>query len=151
MVDPEYPMGGKLVTYDWLDPEWRKAVKDQIDRLNAYDPDITRHPWALYRLIKVNQPGRQNIEGVTMVMQWQEVEPVRFSGPVEASPAPYVPEARVKESRLTCKQEQYGRSHDYSIASFIVQPTKQVRNCFMVLDFMLMISCTRPAGKEGCK
>lgn len=75
MVDPEYPMGGKGVTYDWLDSEWRKAVKDQIDRLNAYDPDMTRHPWALHKLFKVNYPGRQNvIEGITMILQWQEVE-----------------------------------------------------------------------------
>ena len=109
MVDPNYPMGGKVVTYDWLDSEWRKAVKDQIDRLNAYDPDITRHPWALHRLIKVNPPGRQNaIEGVTLIMQWQEVEPVGLSRVVEvpsASAAPYVSKARVKEPRLTCKQE----------------------------------------------
>ena len=104
MVDPDYPMGGKVVTYDWLDSEWRKAVKDQIDRLNAYDPDMTRHPWALHKLIKVNHPGRQNIiEGVTMVMQWQEVEPVGLSRPVEVPAAPYVPNARVKDSRLTCK------------------------------------------------
>ena len=128
MVDPDYPMGGKVVTYDWLDSEWRKAVKDQMDRLNAYDPDITRHPWALHKLIKVNHPGRQNIiEGVPMVMQWQEVEPGGLSRPVEVSAAPYVPNARVKESRLTCKQEQYRSPHNYSITFFIVQPTKQVR------------------------
>jgi len=84
MVDPNYPMGGKLVTYDWLDSEWRKAVKDQIDRLNVYDPDMTRHPWALYRLIKVYQAGKQTfIEGITMIMQWQEVEPVGHSRMVE--------------------------------------------------------------------
>jgi hypothetical protein len=74
MVDADYPMGGKAVTYDWLDSEWRKAVKDQIDRLNAHDPDVTRHPWALCKLFKVHYPGRQNvIEGVTMILQWQEV------------------------------------------------------------------------------
>jgi len=72
------------VTYDWLDAEWRKAVKDQIDRLNAYDPDMTRQPWALHKLIKIYHPGRQTIiEGVTLVLQWQEVEPVGLSSAVE--------------------------------------------------------------------
>lgn len=58
-------------------------MKDQIDRLNAYDPDMTRHPWALQRLFKVNHPGRQNvIEGITMILQWQEVEPGSVSSVV---------------------------------------------------------------------
>ena len=84
MVDPNCPIGGKPVTYDWLDAEWRKAVKDQIDRLNAYDPDMTRQPWALHKLIKIYHPGRQTIiEGVTLVLQWQEVEPVGLSSAVE--------------------------------------------------------------------
>jgi hypothetical protein len=86
MVDSNYPMGGKAVTYDWLDGEWRKAVKEQIDRLNAYDPDVTRHPWALHRLFKVtnSHPAKQNtIEGITMILQWQETEPVGLSSIVE--------------------------------------------------------------------
>jgi len=91
MVDPDYPMGGKLVTYDWLDSEWRKAVKDQIDRLNAHDPDVTRHPWALYRLFKVSYPGKPNlIEGVSMVLQWQEVLPVGLSTAIEVPTTPAV-------------------------------------------------------------
>ena len=105
MVDPNCALGGKAVTYDWLDGEWRKAVKEQIDRLNAYDPDMTRHPWALHRLFKVNHPGKQNIiEGVTMILQWQEVGPVDISSGVEASvitAAAYVPRQRTMESRLT--------------------------------------------------
>jgi len=107
MVDPTCPIGGKAVTYDWLDSEWRKAVKDQIDRLNAYDPDMTRHPWALHKLFKVNPPGKQNIiEGVTMMLQWQEVAPVGLSLAVEipaTSAAAYVSREWVKESRLTYK------------------------------------------------
>jgi hypothetical protein len=107
MVDRNCPMGGKAVTYDWLDSEWRKAVKDQIDRLNVYDPDMTRHPWALHKLFKVNHPGRQNIiDGVTMILQWQEVKPVDLSPAVEVpaiSAAAYVSSKRVKASRLTCK------------------------------------------------
>jgi len=84
MVDPNCAVGGKAVTYDWLDTEWRKAVKEQIDRLNAFDPDVTRHPWALHKLFRINHPGKQNvIEGVTMILQWQEVELVDLSSAVE--------------------------------------------------------------------
>lgn len=104
MVDPNCPIGGKQVTYDWLDGEWRKAVKDQIDRLNAYDPDMTRHPWALHRLFKVNYPSRQIIEGVTMILQWQEIESVGLPTVIEVPviPAPpYVSRERAVESRLT--------------------------------------------------
>jgi len=116
------------VTYDWLDGEWRKAVKDQIDRLNAFDPDMTRHPWALHRLFKVNHPGRQNvIEGVTMILQWQEVEPVGLSAAVEGPviPAtPYVSRESMMESRLTSN-----RSDTSPPATTLVRsPSYLVRN-----------------------
>lgn len=108
MVDPNCPLGGKGVTYDWLDGEWRKAVKDQIDRLNVHDPDMTRHPWALHRLFKVIHPGKQNvIEGITMVLQWQEVEPVPVSSMIEVpvtSATAYVSQERAVGSRLTSEK-----------------------------------------------
>jgi hypothetical protein len=106
MVDPNCALGAKVVTYDWLDGEWRKAVKEQIDRLNAYDPDMTRHPWALHKLFRISHPGRQNvIEGVTMILQWQETEPVDLPGAVEIFTIPTAAYVSKEggESRLTCK------------------------------------------------
>ncbi|KAG8811147.1 hypothetical protein FRC18_003650 [Serendipita sp. 400] len=78
MVDRDCQTGGLQGTYDWLDGDWRKAAREQLFRINNYEPDMTKHPWALKMIYRnmVGRPGSDlKLEGMSLVLEWQECEP----------------------------------------------------------------------------
>ncbi|KAG8821523.1 hypothetical protein FRC17_009791 [Serendipita sp. 399] len=97
MIDRACEPGGLQGTYDWLDGDWRKVCRkgstDEVEfgsgasnlpsdippRINNYEADMTKHPWALktiYRtMITKSGSSKSQLEGVSLLVEWQECEP----------------------------------------------------------------------------
>ncbi|CAG7855086.1 SubName: Full=Uncharacterized protein {ECO:0000313/EMBL:CCA70313.1} [Serendipita indica DSM 11827] len=81
MIARDYDLGALPASYDWLDGDWRKAVKDQLARVNNFEEDASKHPWALkkmYRTVhnKAGSSSKQILEGISLIVEWQGCEPV---------------------------------------------------------------------------
>ncbi|PVF99700.1 hypothetical protein CPB86DRAFT_813648 [Serendipita vermifera] len=88
MIARNCDLGAIPTTYDWMETDWRKATKEQLDRVNNFEGDITRHPWALkagYRILlpRTSKEPKPVLDGITLVLEWQDSEPASNNNPHE--------------------------------------------------------------------
>lgn len=66
------------------------GISAQLERLNNFEPDLTRHPWALMCVHKMSTAKTGTEGGLSFVVRWQQIEapPLPLSFPTPASPPP---------------------------------------------------------------
>jgi len=59
------------IPYDQLDTQETKAIASLVADANDNNPDLTKHPWALYGVWKLSAP-----QGVVVILEWQPASSV---------------------------------------------------------------------------